>query len=181
MHHSISVSAFSMLACSLLASCNDADQLPFADQGAPLAWSWAAKSDSAALLSVNGTSASDVWIAGADDGQGPVVLHFDGAEWQRRPTGVRGDLWWVNATAPGPVFFAGASALMLRYQDGAFERLKTPGLGKDVVYGVWAAGANDVYAVGSSAGRNGFVWHYDGQDFRALPLPNTLPEDENHD
>ena len=40
---------------------------------------------------VNGTSASDVWIAGADDGHGPVVLHFDGNDWQRRETGVKGE------------------------------------------------------------------------------------------
>ena len=40
-----------------------------------------------ALLSVWGTSASDVWAAGSDarDGQGPLVLHFDGASWQRLP------------------------------------------------------------------------------------------------
>jgi hypothetical protein len=94
---------------------------------------------------------------------------------------VKGDLWWVNATPAGPVYFAGASALLLRYQDGAFERLRTPGLGKDVVYGVWAAGADDLYAVGTSAGKNGFVWHYDGSEFESVPLPDTLPVDENHD
>ena len=181
MRYSTSVSALLTLACSLLVSCNDSDQLLFADHAQPLSWSWVAKSDSAALLSVNGTSASDVWIAGADDGQGPVVLHFDGSEWQRRNTGVKGDLWWVNATPQGPVYFAGASALLLRYQDGAFERLKTPGLGKDVLYGVWAAGENDLYAVGTSAGRNGFVWHYDGSEFQTVRLPDTLPVDENHD
>jgi hypothetical protein len=146
-----------------------------------LSWSWAAKSDAAALLSVHGTAADDVWIAGVDDGKGPVVLHFDGAAWERKATGVRGNLWWVHATAEGPVFFAGESALLLRYQDGAFERLKTPGLGKDIVYGVWAAAADDVYAVGASAGRNGFVWHYDGAQFQSVALPDTLPQDENRD
>jgi hypothetical protein len=176
-----STSAFFGLACTLLFACDDRDQLPLASQDEPLSWSWVAKSDSAALLSVNGTSASDVWIAGADDGKGPLVLHFDGSEWQRRDTGVKGDLWWVNATPQGPVYFAGASALLLRYQDGAFERLKTPGLGKDILYGVWAAGADDLYAVGTSAGRNGFVWHYDGAEFQSIPLPDTLPVDENRD
>lgn len=165
---------------ALLAACSDGDHVP-TQQQEPLSWAWVAKSDSAAFMSVHGTSASDVWIAGADDGKGPVVLHFDGSAWQREATGVRGDLWWVNAVPGGPVFFAGASALMLRYQDGAFERLKTPGLGKDVVYGVWAAAADDVYAVGASAARNGFVWHFDGTEFQELTLPSTLPEDENHD
>jgi len=168
-----------LLCAPLCVACNDNDALP--DSNPARSWSWVATSDSAALLSVHGTSAKDVWMAGADDGKGPVVLHFVDGNWQRLDTGVRGDLWWVNATEQGPVFFAGASALLLRYQDGVFERLTTPGLGKDVVYGVWAAAANDVYAVGSSAGRNGFVWHYDGESFRALALPDTLPQDENRD
>jgi len=170
------------MCATLLMACDDAtDRIDLAGNQQPLAWSWVAKSDQAALLSVHGTSKSDVWMAGADDGKGPLVLHFDGTSWTRQDTHVRGDLWWVNATPGGPVLFAGASALMLRYQDGAFERLQTPGLGKDVLYGVWAASANDVYAVGTSAGRNGFLWHYDGTNFRALSLEGVLPEDEHHD
>lgn len=169
------VSIFVALAGTALIACEDHDQLPGQSQREPLAWARVAKSDSAALLSVSGTSASDVCIAGADDGQGPAILHFDGQGWQRRNSGVKGDLWWVNATPQGPVYFAGASAMLVRYQDGVFTRLKTPGLGKDVLYGVWAAGADDLYAVGTSAGRNGFVWHYDGAEFRSLALPDALP------
>jgi hypothetical protein len=180
MHRSSSI-FWTLLVSVALSACDDNDRLAAAGNGLPLAWSWVAKSDSAALLSVHGTSPSNVWIAGADDGKGPLVLHFDGSSWQRQATGVRGALWWVNATAQGPVFFAGESALLLRYQNGAFERLRTPGLGKDVVYGVWAAAADDVYAVGSSAGRNGFVWHFDGTEFQRIPLPSSVPEDENHD
>src|SRR5450432_1141740 len=138
----------------LLVACHGSDSSDKRDE--KLNWAWAAQSDAAALLSVHGTSANDVWIAGVDDGKGPVVLHFDGTAWERRATGVRGNLWWVHATAAGPVFFAGENGLFLRYQDGAFERLKTPALGKDTLYGVWAAAADDVYAVGASAERNGF-------------------------
>ena len=167
-----------ILSLLFLGNCSDRDSI-HVDQ--PLAWGWAAQSPSAALLSVHGTAANDVWIAGADDGTGPVVLHFDGTAWERKQTGLRGELWWVHATPQGPVFFAGQSGVLLRYQGGAFERLKTPGLGKDTVYGVWAAAADDVYAVGTSAGRNGFVWHFDGQQFETVPLPDTVPQDENHD
>ena len=45
------------------------------------------------------------------------------------------------------------------YDGKAFERLPTPGLGKQTVYGVWGTSADDFYAVGSAAGRDGFVWH----------------------
>jgi photosystem II stability/assembly factor-like uncharacterized protein len=168
----VALSGCIALACS--------DERPH-EPHAPLSWSWVAKSDAAALLSVHGSSASDVWIAGADDGLGPVVLHFDGAAWERKSTGVRGDLWWAHATDGGPVFFAGQSALVLRYQGGAFERLDTPGLGKDTIYGLWAAGPNELYAVGSSAGRDGFIWHYQGERFESVALPAELPVNADHD
>src|SRR5262249_10292707 len=32
-------------------------------------------------------------------------------------------------------------------------------------------------AVGSVAGRNGFIWHYDGQSWQELPDPDGLPQD----
>src|SRR3954470_6184615 len=93
-----------LLGSLLLGGCSDRDH---AYSDPPRTWSWVAKSDAAALLSVHGTSASDVWIAGADDGKGPIVLHFDGSSWERKATGLHGPLWWVHATAEGPVFFAG--------------------------------------------------------------------------
>jgi hypothetical protein len=145
------------------------------------AWSWAASSESAAFLAVHGTGSDDVWLAGADDSKGPVVLHHDGSTWERLATGVRADLWWVHALESGPVFFGGSDASILRYEAGAFERLATPGLGKHTVFGIWAAATDDVYAVGSVAGRNGFVWHYDGTAFDEPALPVDLPLDEYGD
>src|SRR6266404_9121241 len=159
-----------------LSGC-DGDPTP-PDPVAPEHWSWVAHSESAALMSVHGTAADDVWLAGADDGKGGVVLHWDGSAWERLDPGVHADLWWVNATQGGPVYFAGSNASFLRYDHGAFERLGTPGLGKHTLFGVWAAGANDVYAVGSAAGRNGFIWHYDGTSVRELSLPADFPQDQ---
>jgi hypothetical protein len=147
----------------------------------PEAWGWVAHSEAAALLGVHGTSEKDVWLAGADDGQGPLLLHFDGAAWRRRETGLRGDLWWVHALPGGPVFLGGSDALLLRLQDDELQRLPTPGLGKHTVFGVTAVSATDVYAVGAAAARNGFIWHYDGEQVRELPLPDDLPLDEARD
>jgi hypothetical protein len=164
-----------------LAACSDGD--PSAEKPTPLpeTWAWVAHSPAAALLSVHGTSDKDVWMSGADDGQGPLVLHWDGEEWQRQATGTRGDLWWVHATEQGPVFLGGTDATVLRYDDGAFERLATPGLGKDTVFGISAAGPSDVYMVGAAAARNGFIWHYDGNRIVEVALPDDLPLDELHD
>lgn len=139
-------------------------------------WRWVHREPEAALLGVHGTSPSDVWLVGADDGSGPLLLHGGQQGFARVATGARGDVWWVNALPGGPVFFGGAGALLLRFEEGAFEALESPGTAEQTVFGVWAAAPDDVYAVGSSNGKDGFVWHYDGTRFEDVPLAGVLPE-----
>ena len=94
-----------------------------------------------ALLSVWGTSTTDVWVAGANslDGQGPQVYHYDGLSWTRMdPVVSGGDLWWVFGFEEGPVFVGGENGIILRYEDGEVEKMSTPFTG--VVYGIWGAG-----------------------------------------
>ncbi|MEM9192027.1 MAG: DUF6851 domain-containing protein [Myxococcota bacterium] len=132
-----------------------------------------------ALLSVHGTAADDVWACGADKGEGPLVLHYDGEAWRRLDTGTEGDLWWVHAVEDGPVFFGGAGGTILRYDGTTFERMAAPGVGAQTVYGIWARSASDVYAVGSFAGgREGFVWRFDGTAWRDVPLPAEVPTND---
>ncbi|MCU0685967.1 MAG: hypothetical protein MUF34_27605 [Polyangiaceae bacterium] len=140
-------------------------------------WHVVARDEAGALLSVGGTSERDVWAVGADKGAGPSVLHFDGASWRRLDSGHRGDLWWVHAADDGRVYFAGAGGAVLRYAEGRFERLPTPGLGKQTAFGVWAsAGGKEVWVVGGAAGRDGFVWRRRGEGpFEALALPLAVP------
>ncbi len=144
-------------------------------------WEVAVESDSAALMAVHGTSANNVWAVGADDGSGPLVLNWNGARWKRHATGFSGDLWWVQVLSDDTVLMTGSDAHVLRYQDGEFERLPNLGLGKHIVFGLWAASATDVYAVGSAAGRNGFIWHFDGEEWRDVALPADIPQDDFHD
>jgi hypothetical protein len=159
----------------LVAGCGDGET-----SGVEAAsWHFVARAPSAALLSVHGSAEDDVWMVGADDGTGPLVLHFDGRSWERRETGARGDLWWVNVVPGGPVFFGGSQALLLRFEDGAFESLPSPAQGSETVFGVWAAAPDDVYAVGSTDGRAGFVWHFDGERASEVPLGDALPVDTN--
>ena len=42
-----------------------------------------------------------VWVVGADPGDGPQVLHWDGSAWETIQTGYTGDMWWVQPTADG--------------------------------------------------------------------------------
>ncbi len=140
-----------------LASCRKGQALPAAKERE---WQLLASELPSALLSVSARSPGDVYAVGADKGQGPLVLHFDGTRWKELHTGQRGDLWWVQALPGGSVLMSGAGGMVLRLDGARFERLKTPGLGRQTVYGVWGTDAEDFYAVGSASGRSGFVWHY---------------------
>ena len=140
-------------------------------------WQVVAQDLPEAVLSVGGTSAQDVWAVGADRGQGPLVLHFDGNAWTRVATRTRGTLWWTQSFPDGTVMMAGAQSTILTSSDGGatFARLATPGLASYTVFGLWGASPSDVYAVGSVSGRDGFVWHWDGTGWSVLDLPDGLP------
>jgi hypothetical protein len=153
------------LACAVAVVACSANATP------PPSWSAVVESSGAALLSVSGTSADDVWMVGADDGSGPLVLHRDSSGWARLDSGTRGHLWWVHAFSESLVLTAGAGGQVLRVRQEGFEPRATPGGNGDVVFGVWAAAEDDVYAVGAAAGETGFLWHDSGTGFVPVPLP----------
>jgi hypothetical protein len=134
-----------------------------------------------ALLSVWGSSPSDVWAVGADagDGKGPTVLHLEGSSWSRLETGQSGDLWWVHGFAGGPLFMGGSGGTILRYDGSAFTRMHTPGTG--VVFGVWGSAPDQMWAVGGEAGgaSGAFAWRLDGDTWTiAEGFPGELSADE---
>jgi hypothetical protein len=166
--------ALSILAGALgVLGCHQRTGLPAA--ATERQWQLLASELPSALLSVSARSPTDVFAVGADKGRGPLVLHFDGKRWRELSTGQHGDLWWVQAMPGGPALMAGASGTVLRYDGARFERMGTPGLGRQTVYGVWGTSGDDFYAVGSAAGRNGFIWHHHDGAFEAETLPNDLP------
>lgn len=130
-----------------------------------------------ALLSVWGTSADDVWAVGADPGDGPLVLHWDGTAWEQMDTGHTGTLWWVFGFEGGPVYMGGEGGAILRYEGGAFSTMTTPGT--QTVFGIWGASEDDVWAVGgdSTATSGGFAWRLDGGDewVEEPTLPGEVP------
>jgi hypothetical protein len=131
-----------------------------------------------ALLSVWGTSASDVWAVGADagDGAGATVLHLEGGAWSRLDTGESGDLWWVFGFADGPIYMGGSGGVILRYQGGAFTRMSTPS-STGVVFGLWGSSPEDMWAVGGQAGgaQGAFAWRLTGDSWSPTPgFPDDL-------
>ena len=129
-----------------------------------------------AMLSVWGTSSTDVWVVGADarDGTGPTVAHFDGERWSHVPTNEsQGNLWWVFGFEDGPVYMGGDGGVILRYADGAYTKMVTPGTG--TVFGIWGATPDELWAVGGdSAAAGGFAWRLGGDVWTAEP---SLPVD----
>ena len=140
-------------------------------------WSAPAAELEGALMSVAGTAADDIWVVGADAGQGGVIAHFDGTAWQRMPSGQAYDLWWVHPVSRDRVFIGGAGATVIEWDGATFKRHVTPGRAADTVFGVWASSATDVWAVGGRVGRYGFIWHYDGQQWTDVPLPDDITLD----
>lgn len=106
-----------------------------------------------ALLSISGRSADDVYAVGRDpgDGLGPLVMHWNGANWRRLRSGVTGDLWWISdRVVNGVLLMAGAGGVVLEFEPatGRFEQLPTPA--GDHLFGVWAAPDRHMWAVGAS-------------------------------
>ena len=137
-------------------------------------WSMLAEEWPAAFLSVGGLSASDFWVVGARLDGVPLALHFDGEEWTRHEVPFDVDLWWVHVTSTGQPFFGGSDGAVLSFEDGVFERIDELSLARHTIFGITGE-EGDLYAVGGIGSRSGFVWHYDGQGWRNLPLPEELP------
>lgn len=128
--------------------------------------------EQASLLSIWGSTASDVWVVGgrAQAAGAPAVLHWDGAAWSRPDSGARGvDLWWVFGFDNGDVLLSGSGGTILRYHAGAFTPMATPRSGK--IFGMWGATTSDVWAVGAGDDGRGIVWRYDGSQWRDAPVP----------
>jgi hypothetical protein len=139
-------------------------------------WQTVASNEPASLLSVWGTSPSDVWVVGGrgELSGGPTVLHLSGDTWSRVDSGQRGiDLWWVFGFTGGDVFFTGSGGAILRYRDATFERMTTPRSGK--IFGLWGAAPDDLWAVGAGDDGRGIVWRYDGSQWRDADIPPPVP------
>jgi len=151
------------------AGCGDDPQPAASD------WVLALEHLPAALISVTGSAADDVYAVGANlSGQyrepipgvtGPLVLHYDGDGFTRIPIDADAHLWWVHMATPDEVFVSGTEGTVLRgnARDG-FEPLDTPGT--DTVFGMWGQ-ADDLWLVGGEPEVTpGFVWRYDGTTVR---------------
>ena len=122
----------------------------------------------AALISIWGSSVDDIWVVGADsgDGIGPMVLHREKGRWSRINTGRTGDLWWVFGFDEGPIFMGGENGMILRKDGDVMKLMENPG--RATVYGIWGTSPNELWAGGGNVIDGGFVWRYTGDKWFEL-------------
>ncbi len=126
----------------------------------------------AALMSVSGKSPNEVWAVGALLDDEALVLHYDGAAWNRVRVGAPSDLWWVDVFDSGTIFMAGAQGTIVRGNGSEFSKLSTPDAGS-TIYGVWGTTPDDMWAVGTD-GSNAVVWRSNGDAFEPMEIDPAL-------
>lgn len=109
-------------------------------------------------LSVSERGPGDVWIVGGALGSGgnALVLHYDGAVWQRTDVGTDATLWWVAPSSPGQVWTVGERGTVL--SGPPFSTVSVPTTA--TLYGVWSSGG-ETWIVGGEPDLSGVVLHRD--------------------
>lgn len=157
------------LLLSLLAACGGTDPV------AEASWQLVRENETASILAVWGTSASDVWTVGgrAEPTGGPTIHRYDGTTWTQRDSLQSSlDLWWVFGFEGGDVFLSGSGGTILRYRNDTFEKMTTP-RNAGTIFGMWGAAPDDLWAVGSAS--SAIVWRYDGNTWTEVALPAGVP------
>lgn len=130
-------------------------------------WQTVGESLPGAMLGIWGSSATDVWIVGADGGDGVNTRHFDGTAWSAELNGI-GTLWWVSGQGD-EVWLAGEGGQVGRR--GEALTVLDPAL---TMFGVWAAAPDDAWAVGGNidaAADAAALYRWDGAAWTRVELP----------
>lgn len=123
-----------------------------------------------AVLSVRaGSTPGEVWMVGASadplDGSGPLILRRADTAWERLDTSEWDglELWWAWIDSDEAVF-VGSEGLILELDRSSGSLTRADGPDQDVTFfGVWGADADQVWAVGMTAGGSGppALWRRD--------------------
>jgi hypothetical protein len=144
------------------------------------------------LLSVGGSSSTDVWAVGAQGSRHPtpVIEHFDGLAWSLVSQPVGGydsALRSVAVIGPDDAWAVGEQNLaqtVTEHWDGTSWSLvpspyPTANNAQNMLAGVAAFGAKDVWAVGSTlnnfSSNQTLALHWDGTAWSIVPSPNPSP------
>jgi len=153
-----------------------------------------------ALHGISARAAGDIWAVGSQtsaSGSSTLATHYNGTNWTTSTTpnnNANNELNGVAAVADDNVWAVGdsiksafdgvsTSKTLIEHFDGSgWTIVPSPnvGAGNNVLTGVAAHGADDVWAVGYDDDRSGSipvrktVWmHWDGKAWSVVPSPNT--------
>lgn len=185
MRHSTALLAAVSLLALLVVACDDGDgDAPGADGGVLDSGAGGADAavrtfeepfdatDEGAFLSVWGRMTGDVWAVGGQPEAG-VAWRRTGEDWSRLPVEDGPLLNWVHGVGDD-VWMVGNGGRALRGNGETFAETPT---GHDrPLWGVWAAAADDVWAVGGEARDDGtpdepVLQRWDGESWTRLDLP----------
>jgi hypothetical protein len=148
---------------------------------------------------VTGTSTADVWAVGeADSGDGTptktLTAHWNGAKWRliSNPGSQPGHrvLNAATAVSSNDVWVAGGN-LVMRWDGSVWKVVRTPRVTGGFLFGMAAASAENVWAVGFTGGtitQTGLIEHWHGSRWSAttgpdVPIPQlfAVAADSIHD
>ncbi len=102
----------------------------------------------AAYLSIwsDRSGGESVWVVGGAGGRGRA-LEWKGDAWTDHETGIDQRLWWVHGFQGGPVIVVGEGGVAGRFEGSQWTPTPTDAVGS-ILYGVWGATPDDLWAVG---------------------------------
>ncbi len=133
-----------------------------------------------AMNAVWASSASDVWVAGANGS----INHFNGSTWSYVPSGTTKDLRDIWGSGPNDIWFVGEGSIVVHW-DGT--KLTRSVVGQCVAFcgdadhkAIWGTGPNDVWMAGSSDFADWNVWHWNGSRLDVAHADGRRTEGRRH-
>lgn len=157
-----------LVAIAPLCGCPGGDK---DDSAAPAGtWQVVASGLPAGLMSVQGTTASNVWIVGAAGS----VYHYDGTSVSAVDPGTTDDIWWVQPTSSGAVF-VGAGGGIREHSAMTGETTVRPGPTAGTFFGVWGPNDGDLWTVGGDTygAEDPMIWRNTGGDWAPAAVVPT--------
>lgn len=113
------------------------------------------------------------WAVGGTPQQGAILDSAQGFAEVTLPEGVP-LVNWVHPLSAESAIAVGNAGVILELRDGQWQRMTSPT--ENDLWGVWAAAADDVWAVGGAGREPGqaTLLHYDGVVWTDVPLPELM-------
>lgn len=130
-----------------------------------------------ALLSVWGTSSSNVFVVGGPLGNAgfdALAMRYDGSVWHDLAPGGADSFWWVHGSGDDDVWLVGENGRISHFDGTSFEEHDSGT--SATLWGAIAFAPDDVWAVGGMVGGpatqpDDVVLHYDGSAWSPVTLP----------